>query len=149
MARAYSDDLRRKLLEAHAAGKGTLAELADRFGVSLGWAWKISSRHKRTKLMERQPYQAGPKTWVDREAIRKSLEAKPDLYLHELQTALEAATGQRVSKPHLWKISGELGFRRKKGRSTPPSGHGREAAAARGLCRADAHGRSGRAGFPG
>jgi transposase len=121
MARAYSDDLRRKLLEAHAAGKGTLAELAGRFGVSLGWAWKISSRQKRTGSMERQPYRAGPKKWVDREAVRRLLEAKPDLYLHELQTALEAETGQRVSKPHLWKIAGELGFRRKKSRSMPPS----------------------------
>ena len=35
MGRAYSDDLRRKLLEAHGAGKGTLRELAERFGVSV------------------------------------------------------------------------------------------------------------------
>jgi hypothetical protein len=28
MARAYSDDLRRKLLEAHERGDGSLAELA-------------------------------------------------------------------------------------------------------------------------
>ena len=122
MARAYSDDLRRKLLEAHAAGKGTLAELAERFGVSLAWAWKISSARKRTGSMERKVYQAGPKMRVDREPIRALLEAKPDLYLYELQAQLEASTGQRVSKPHLWKIAGELGFRRKKSRSTPPSG---------------------------
>jgi transposase len=41
MARAYSDDLGRKLLEAHAAGKGRLRELAERFGVSVAWAWKV------------------------------------------------------------------------------------------------------------
>jgi transposase len=121
MARAYSDDLRRKLLEAHAAGKGTLAELGERFGVSLGWAWKISSARKRTGSMERRLYQAGPRMRVDREPIRLLLEAKPDLYLYELQAQLEASTGQRVSKPHLWKIAGELGFRRKKSRSTLPS----------------------------
>jgi transposase len=121
MARAYSDDLRRKLLEAHTAGKGTLAELAERFGVSLAWAWKISSARKRTGSMERTLYPAGPKTRVNREAIRALLEAKPDLYLYELQAQMEASTGQRVSKPHLWKIAGELGFRRKKSRSTPPS----------------------------
>ena len=61
MARPYSNDLRRKLLEAHDQGKGTLAELADQFGVSLAWAWKISSARKRTGSAERQPYQAGPK----------------------------------------------------------------------------------------
>lgn len=122
MARAYSDDLRRKLLEAHAAGKGTLAALAERFGVSLAWAWKISSARKRTGSMERKLYRAGPKMRVDRAPIRGLLEAQPDLYLYELQALLEASTGQRVSKPHLWKIAGELGFRRKKSRSTPPSG---------------------------
>lgn len=121
MARAYSDDLRRKLLEAHDLGKGTLAELADGFGVSLAWAWKISSARKRTGSMERTPHRAGAKMRVDRAPIRALLEAKPDLYLYELQAQLEASTGQRVSKPHLWKIAGELGFRRKKSRFTPAS----------------------------
>lgn len=121
MARAYSNDLRRKLLEAHTAGKGTLAELAERFGVSLAWAWKISSVRKRTGSTERPLHRTGAKMRVDREPIRLLLEAKPDLYLYELQAQLEALTGQRVSKPHLWKIAGELGFRRKKSRSTPRS----------------------------
>ncbi len=121
MARPYSDDLRRKLLEAHDQGKGTLAELANQFGVSPAWAWKISSARKRTGLVERLPYQAGPKVRVDREAVRRLLEAKPDLYLRELQAELKASTGIQVSTPHLWKIVGELGFRLKKSRSTPPS----------------------------
>ncbi len=120
MARPYSDDLRRKLLEAHDLGKGTLAELAERFGVSLAWAWKISSARKRTGSAERTVYQAGPKVRVDREAVRRLLEAKPDLYLRELQAELKASTGTQVSTPHLWKIVGELGFRLKKSRSTPP-----------------------------
>jgi transposase len=121
MARPYSDDLRRKLLEAHDQGKGTLGELADRFGVSLAWAWKISSARKRTGSVERKLYQAGPKARVDREAVRRLLEAKPDLYLRELQAELKASTGTQVSTPHLWKIVGELGFRLKKSRSTPPN----------------------------
>ena len=121
MARPYSDDLRRKLLEAHDLGKGTLVELADQFGVSFAWAWKISSARKRTGSAERKPYQAGPKVRVDREAVRRLLEAKPDLYLRELQAELKALTGTQVSTPHLWKIVGELGFRLKKSRSMPPS----------------------------
>ena len=43
MARGYSNDLRRKLLEAYDQGKGSLGALAQRFGVSRGWAWKISA----------------------------------------------------------------------------------------------------------
>lgn len=121
MARPYSDDLRRKLLQAHDQGKGTLAELADRFGVSVAWAWKISSAQKRTGSAERKPYQAGPKVRVDREAVRRLLEAEPDLYLRELQAELKAFNGTQVSTPHLWKIVRELGFRLKKSRSTPSS----------------------------
>ena len=121
MARGCSDDLRRKLLEAHDRGQGTLAELAEQFGVSVAWAWKISSARKRTGSTERKRYQPGPKVRVDRDAVRRLLEAQPDLYLRELQTELQATAGISVSTPHLWKIVGELGFRRKKSRSTPPS----------------------------
>ena len=53
MARAYSDDIRRKFLEAHEGGKGTLEELAEKFGVSLGYAKKISAARRRTGRMER------------------------------------------------------------------------------------------------
>src|SRR5580698_10994336 len=35
MARAYSDDLRRKFLEAHEQGEGSLTKLAERFHVSV------------------------------------------------------------------------------------------------------------------
>ena len=52
MGRAYSDDLRRKLLEAHDRGDGSLRELAKRFGVSAPYAWKISSQRRGSGQME-------------------------------------------------------------------------------------------------
>jgi transposase len=110
MARPYSDDLRLKLLEAHDLDKGTLAELADRFGVSVSWAWRISSVRKRTGLTERKRYQPGPKVRVDREAVRRLLELQPDLYLRELQPEVKATVGTEVSTPHLWKIVGRAWF---------------------------------------
>lgn len=121
MARAYSDDLRRQLLKAHDQGKGTFAVLAAQFCVSLAWAYKISGDRKRTGSADRKPYRAGRKIRVDREAVRRVLEAQPDLYLYEVQAALKATAGIEVSVPHLWKIVRELGFRLKKSRSTPPS----------------------------
>ena len=53
MPEAYSNDLRRKLLEAYEEGQGTLEELAERFSVSEGWAKKISAVYNRTQKMER------------------------------------------------------------------------------------------------
>jgi len=59
MAKAYSDDLRRKLLEAHQQGEESLEELAERFCVSVGWAKKISALFGSTGRMERPP--SGPR----------------------------------------------------------------------------------------
>jgi transposase len=44
MARAYSNDLRRKFFQAYDAGEDSLKEVAKRFRVSLVWAKKISAR---------------------------------------------------------------------------------------------------------
>src|SRR5208282_1151214 len=68
-SRPPSDDLRQKLLEAYDHGKGSLVELAERFGVSLGWAWKISSARKRTGRIERASYRPGPKPRVDEQVL--------------------------------------------------------------------------------
>ena len=118
MARPYSDDLRRKLLEAHDQGKGSLSELSERFGVSLGWAWKISAARKRTGRMERASYVPGPKRRVDDQAVAALLRADADATLVELQAALKKKTGLSISTQHLWRIVKRLGFRLKKSRST-------------------------------
>jgi transposase len=121
MARPYSDDLRRKLLEAFDQGKGSLSELAERFGVSLGWAWKVSAARKRTGRMERPSYRPGAKRRIDEPALAGLLRSHPDATLVELQAELENKTGLRVSTQHLWRVVKRLGFRLKKSRSTPKS----------------------------
>jgi len=122
MARAYSDDLRRKLLEAHAAGKGTLGELAARFGVSVPWAWKVSAAHKRSGSVERAPQSRhGRPSRVDRAQVRALLKAKPDLVLRQLREELERTTGVAIGHTQMWRVVRELDMRLKKSRSTPPS----------------------------
>jgi len=119
MARAYSDDLRKKLLEAHAAGKGTLRELAERFGVSVGWAFKVSAAKRQTGSSLRTPQRrAGSR--IDGERVRRLVENKPDIILRELQAELGRA-GQPISLAHMARVVKKLGLRLKKSRSTPPS----------------------------
>jgi transposase len=122
MARPYSDDLRRKLLAAYDEGKGSLSELAERFGVSLAWAWKISATHKRTGKMERPSYRPGAKPRIDEQALSGLLRSHADATLVELQAELESKTGLRVSTQHLWRVVKRLGFRLKKSHSTLRSG---------------------------
>ena len=59
MAKSYGDDLRRKVLQAHDRGEGTLEQLAVRFSVSVPWAWKISAQRKRSGQMERVEQRRG------------------------------------------------------------------------------------------
>lgn len=121
MARAYSDDLRKKFLLAHRSGKGTLIELSDRFGVSLSWAWKVSSAERRTGSTARTPQRRhGPESKVDRELLRKLVQKQPDIILRELRAEL----AQRKVQASIATISNTLlrmGLKLKKSRSMPVS----------------------------
>ena len=121
MPHAYSNDLRRKLLEAHDRGEGSLKILAARFSVSEDFAYKISAARRRTGSMDRQP-QRRPVSQVDTGQITVLLNGQPDMTLPELQQAMIASRGQRISVPHLCRLVKKLAFRRKRSRSTPPSG---------------------------
>lgn len=119
MARAYSDDLRRKVLSAYAAGKGTMRELAERFDVSYGWVLKIAAAQRQTGSYKRVPQRRAPSR-IDGELIRRLVEAEPDIVLVELRQKA-AEQGVRASTVHLWRILAKLGLRLKKSQSTPRS----------------------------
>ncbi len=125
MATTYSDDLRRKLLEAYERNEGSLAELADRFSVSLGWAKKISAQRTRTGKMERQPGKPrGPVSKMTPELRRQLaewIEAQSDLTLAELQLRLWEKSQVEVSVSRLWNVLREMGMRLKKSHFMPPS----------------------------
>lgn len=121
MARAYSDDLRRKLLERHQLGEGTLEELADRFGVSVGWARKISASYTRTGRMER-PASGRPgrkcKATPEVEAwIRAAVKNQADMTLAELQVGLYHQQQVEISIGALWNTLRRLNLRLKKNHS--------------------------------
>jgi transposase len=122
MAGAYSNDLRRKFLQAYEKGKGTLQDLAERFEVSVGWAKKISARRTRTGQIDRPPWRRGPKSRVTpalEEWLREQIRRQPDLTLMELQQQLQQARGLRLSIGRLWLGLQQMGLRLKKSHSTP------------------------------
>jgi transposase len=125
MAQAYGDDLRRKLLSAYDGGEESLAELASRFLVSVGWAKKISAQRNRTGQAERIRHRPGRKPRAGIEAPQKAMAwvaAKPDLTLAEIRTKLSAEAGVALSLPQIWYLLRKLDLRLKKSRSTPASG---------------------------
>ena len=125
MAKAYSDDLRRKLIEAHQQGEGSLEVLARRFHVSVGWAKKVSATFRRSGSWARPPSgRRGPRSKFTAEIRRQVgawIEEQPELTLHEVQSRLRDELRLRASIGRLWSLLRELGLRSKKNRSTPPS----------------------------
>lgn len=125
MARAYSDDLRRKLLEAHQQGEGSLEKLAARFRVSVSWAKGISATLLRTGKMERPPAgPRGPKSKLTEEVrrqLRDWIAAQPDLTLMEMQRRLGEELSLKVSIGRLWKVLQEMNLPLKKSHSMRPN----------------------------
>ena len=120
MAKAYSDDLRRKILGAHDREASSLRELAERFCVSHAWALKISSQRRRTGQMERVQQRHGSPSRATAEVearLRRLLREQPDRTLVELQQGLWDTEGVRFSMQHLWRLLRRLRLPLKKSHS--------------------------------
>lgn len=125
MAKAYSDDLRRRFLSAYEQGEGTLEELAERFMVSLAYGKKLRRQFQRTGQMERMEQRRGtPRKLLDqpREQLRHWLIAIPDLTLDQLQQKLNDDCGVKISRAQVARALKRMGLRLKKSHSTPRSG---------------------------
>jgi len=124
MAKAYSDDLRRRILQAYEQREGSEADLARRFRVSLGYVKKVRQQLRRTGKMDRVPHQPGRKPKFSepiRAQLRSWLQQQPDLTLVELQEQLRVQVGLQVSVPSLWVVLQKIGLRLKKSHSTRKS----------------------------
>jgi len=122
MAKAYSDDLRRKLLGAYDRKLGNLRELAERFCVSYAYARKISWQRRRTGQVERVEQRHGPPSRATAEVegrLRRLLREQPDRTLQELQRGLWETEGVHFSAQHLWRLLRRMGWPLKKSHSTP------------------------------
>ena len=125
MPRAYSDDLRSKILQVYKRSDVGLEKLAEQFGVSYGFTKKIRRQQLQSGQMAR-PMQSryGPVSRVTaeiEEQLRAHLRRQSDLTLAELGAHLEKSQRLRLSKTRLAEVLLGLGLRRKKNPSTPPS----------------------------
>lgn len=126
MPRAYSDDLRRKLLEAYAAGRGSLEELALQFGVSYGYTKKIRGQQLKTDSLERpRQLRHGPTgllTAEIKQSLRAAVARQPDVTLAELRERLHKTHRLQISQSRLWYWLRGLGLRHKKNAARPGTG---------------------------
>jgi transposase len=125
MAQAFSDDLRRRILQTYERENISQAAVAERFAVSYDYVKKIRKQQLQTKKMERTlQSRHGPVSRVTA-AVQKQMQTEvrqqPDLTLQELQERVHKAQKVSLSRSLLWLWLERLGLRRKKNRSTRKS----------------------------
>jgi transposase len=115
--KAYSEDLRKKVVEAVEQRGTSKSEAARLFGISL------SSVKRYTKLADRgeplTPRKGGGRPPIADDATRKLLEedmrARPSATITERRRFLREITGKSLSEPTLRRLLRRMGFSRKKG----------------------------------
>ena len=120
--KAYSTDLRQKIIEAHQRGHGTQRAIAELFGVSVSFVEKLLQRYRTTGTFSAKPHGGGQKRRLGADAdqhILAWIQAQPDLTLVELQTKTYQELGISLSLATLCRNLKRLGLTRKKSPSRP------------------------------
>lgn len=122
MGRAYSQDLRERVMAAVDSGTSAYAA-ASIFRVSVSYIYKVLGRWKKMGETSARPWAGGPKPKLAAhdEALRARVMSKPDATLAELQAWLLAEHNVKVSIGCLWKRLRQLGLTLKKSRCVPPN----------------------------
>ncbi len=118
--KAFSTDLRQRVIDAYQAKQGTQQQLADRFAVSFAWVRKILAHHRNTGSIEPKPHGGGRTRLINQEAgerLRQAVAADNDATLAKLAEA----AGVRASASMVHRALKDLGITRKKSRGGRPS----------------------------
>src|SRR5215218_7497454 len=118
--RAYSQDLRERVVRACDEGRGTRQHIADRFGVSTAWVRRLLQRRRQTGSFAARPHAGGPppKLTPDRcDRLVVLVTEQPDATLAELRDRL----GAPVHLSTVARALARLGLPVKKKSGRPPS----------------------------
>lgn len=120
--KAYSNDLRRRVIEAIQENEETQAEIAERFSVSDSFVENVWKRFRETGSYQALPHGGGRKRLLadDEHLIRAKVAAEPDITLSELAEYVAEQTGKElVSDPVMCVELQRLNLPRKKSRFIP------------------------------
>ena len=96
--KAYSNDLRLRIIEMIQANELTQPEIAEHFRVSLPFVEKLWHRFRTTGKYQAKPFAGGVKRYLkdDEQLIRELVESQSDLTLAELCERVARASGKRA-----------------------------------------------------
>ncbi len=115
--KAYSLDLRQKVIDAYNQKEGSQRQLAKRFSVSLSFVQDLLKRYREDQTIEPRAHGGGAPTKLNDEqrgVIRKLVEEENDAILVELCERLEQQSQVRVSRATMGRMLQKLGITRKK-----------------------------------
>jgi len=115
--KAYSLDLRRKIVESYDRGDKSQKAAAESFGVSLSFMEKLLRRRRITGSIVPLPHGGGIKPRLDKDAVallRLLVKERPDATLAELCDEVNEQRGIRVSAPTMCTVLKKLDLGRKK-----------------------------------
>ena len=115
--KAYSLDLRQKVLAAALRGDRTIREVADSFGVGTTFVDKLLALHRAGSDLAPRPHGGGyPPRLLPRHErlLRAEVRRRKDASLEELRAHLEAEAGLSVSASTVSRALIRLGLGRKK-----------------------------------
>ncbi len=106
--KAYSNDLRRRIIDVIQENEEAQPEIAEHFSVSLSFVEKLWHRFRTTPSYEAQPHAGGRQRVLqaDEQLIRAAVSKQPDITLAELSSQVAAQTGK--AKVSLETMSAEL-----------------------------------------
>jgi transposase len=109
----YSQDLRQRIVDSVVCGDETLAEVADRFLVSISFVTRLLQLYRRTGSVEPRPHGGGNPARLgpeDLERLREFIRQRPDATLEECRRHL----GASCSTMTISRALSRLGLPRKK-----------------------------------
>jgi transposase len=109
----YSQDLRRRIIDTALQGDGTMAQIAERFLVSVSFVTRLLQLHRTTGSVEPRPHGGGHPavlTPEDLERLREFIASQPDAALEECRKHL----GSSCSLATISRALSQLGLPRKK-----------------------------------
>lgn len=118
--KAYSIDLRQKIIDAYNKKEGSYRELAKRFSVARSFVQKLLTRYKDTGRVSALPHRGGQKSKLkckQIEMLQQTVAENNDATLVELCKAFESKTQIKISKSTMERVLHKLKIVRKKKRS--------------------------------
>jgi len=115
--RAYSFDLRQKVVAAVERGDSTIEEVAASFGVGQAFVKKMLRQHRETGDLRPRPHGGGQTPRLSDKhlkLLRREVARSPDKTAAALREHLEARASVSVSRPTVSRALSRLGLSRKK-----------------------------------